>query len=67
MLSEIIELLPLIAPLLVIQLGLQLYCLLDIWKFSRNQRDKQDRLVWTLVVLVFSLFGSLAYLVFERR
>ncbi|MCF7875849.1 PLDc N-terminal domain-containing protein [Candidatus Bipolaricaulota bacterium] len=67
MFSEIIELLPLIAPLLVIQLGLQLYCLLDLWKFSKGQRDKQDRLVWTLVVLLFSLFGALAYLVFERR
>lgn len=67
MFSEIIELLPLIAPLLVVQLGLTLYCLLDLWKFSKNKRDQQDKWVWTLVVVLFSLLGSLAYLVFERR
>ena len=67
MFSEIIELLPLVAPLLVIQLGLMVYCLLDLWKFSKDKRDKQDKLVWTLVVVLFSLLGALAYLVFEKR
>ncbi len=67
MFSELMELLPLIAPLLVVQLGLMVYCLLDLWKFSKNKRDHQDKLVWTLVVILFSLLGALAYLVFERR
>ena len=67
MFSELMELLPLIAPLLVVQLGLMVYCLLDLWKFSKNKRDQQDKLVWTLVVVLFSLLGALAYLVFERR
>ena len=65
--STILEILPLILPLLVLQLSLQIYCLFDIWKFSREKRDRQDKWVWTLVVSVFSLFGALAYLVFERR
>jgi hypothetical protein len=67
MFSELMELLPLVAPLLVVQLGLMVYCLLDLWKFSKNKRDQQDKLVWTLVVVLFSLLGALAYLVFERR
>jgi hypothetical protein len=67
MFAEIMEILPLILPLLVIQLGLTVYCLLDLWKFSKDKRDKQDKLVWTLVVVLFSLLGALAYLVFERR
>lgn len=67
MFSEIADLLRLLAPLIAIQLALQIYCLLDLWKFNKNKRDRQDRLVWTLVVVLFSLFGSLAYLVFERR
>jgi|GEM_PF-2199698 len=67
MFSEIVEILPLIFPLLAIQIGLQLYCLLDLWKFSADKRDRQDKLVWTLVVVIFSLFGPLAYIVFERR
>jgi hypothetical protein len=67
MFSEIVDLLRLLAPLIAVQLALQVYCLLDLWKFNRNKRDRQDRLVWTLVVVLFSLFGSLAYLVFERR
>jgi len=67
MFAEIMEILPLILPLLVIQLGLTVYCLLDLWKFSKDKRDKQDKLVWTLAVVLFSLLGALAYLVFERR
>lgn len=67
MFAEIMEILPLILPLLVIQLGLTVYCLLDLWKFSKDKRDKQDKLVWSLVVVLFSLLGALAYLVFERR
>ena len=67
MFAKIMEILPLILPLLVIQLGLTVYCLLDLWKFSKGKRDKQDKLVWTLVVVLFSLLGALAYLVFEKR
>ena len=67
MFAEIMEILPLILPLLVVQLGLTLYCLLDLWKFNRKKRDQQDKWVWTLVVVLFSLLGALAYLVFERR
>lgn len=67
MFSEIGEVLPLLLPLVLVQFGFQLYCLLDIWKFNRGKRDSQDRWVWTLVVLLFSLFGPLFYLVFERR
>jgi len=67
MFTEIADLLRLLAPLIAIQLALQIYCLLDLWKFNKNKRDRQDRLVWTLVIVFFSLFGSLAYLVFERR
>ena len=67
MFTEIMEILPLILPLLVVQLGLMVYCLLDLWKFNKNKRDQQDKWVWTLVVVLFSLLGALAYLVFERR
>ncbi len=67
MFAEIMEILPLILPLLVVQFGLTVYCLLDLWKFSKNKRDQQDKWVWTLVVLFFNLLGALAYLVFERR
>ncbi|MBS3792764.1 PLDc_N domain-containing protein [Candidatus Bipolaricaulota bacterium] len=67
MFEKIMEILPLILPLLVIQLGLMVYCLLDLWKLNKNKRDKQDKWVWTLVVVLFSLLGALAYLVFERR
>ena len=67
MFAEIMEILPFILPLLVIQLGLTVYCLLDLWKFSKDKRDKQDKLVWSLVVVLFNLLGALAYLVFERR
>ena len=67
MFFEIMEILPLILPILAVQLALQVYCLLDLWKFSKDKRDKQDKLVWTIVVVLFSLFGSLFYLIFERR
>lgn len=65
--SQVLGLLPVILPLAAIQLGFQIYCLVDIWKLSEGKRDKQDRLVWTLVVLLFGLFGPIFYIVFERK
>ncbi len=65
--AEIGEFLPVILPLGLIQIGLQVYCLLDLWRFSKDLRDKQDRWVWTLVVVLFSMFGALAYILLEKE
>ncbi len=65
--GDILALLPVVLPLAAIQLGLQIYCLIDIWKLSKGKRDKQDRLVWTLVIILFGLVGPIFYFVFERK
>lgn len=54
----------LIAPLVVLQVALQIYALYDIWK---NQGTKGNTVVWIVVVVAFQLLGSIAYFVVGRK
>jgi hypothetical protein len=63
--SELTELLPLLAPLVLIQLGLMVTGLLDLAKAGR--RTKGPKWAWVLVVVLFSLIGPLAYFLFGRE
>jgi hypothetical protein len=45
--------------LLLISIGLWIFCLIDI---LRNQFQKNDKVIWTLVVILLPILGSLLYL-----
>ena len=45
--------------LLLISIGLWIFCLTDI---LRNKFQKNDKVIWTLVVVLLPLLGSLLYL-----
>lgn len=45
--------------LLLISIGLWIYCLIDILK---NKFAQNDKLIWVLVVIFIPLLGSLLYL-----
>ena len=51
-------------PLIVLQLGLQLYAVYDIWK---RWEITPERWLWVIVVLVAGLLGPLAYFVLGRK
>ena len=60
------EILLLISPLLVINLLLIGYALWDLLQADRRVRG-DNKLVWGLLIVLFSTFGPLIYLLFGRK
>ncbi|MHB1317407.1 MAG: PLD nuclease N-terminal domain-containing protein [Anaerolineae bacterium] len=59
------ELLPLLIPLLLLELGLMAAALVDL---SRRERVRGgNKLVWVLAIVLINLFGPLAYFLFGRE
>jgi len=62
--DELIRLLPLFAPLVLIQLALLVAAVIDL---ARREATRGPKWVWLMVVLFVSLLGPLAYFLFGRR
>jgi len=55
----------LIIPILVIQIGLIVLALVDL-----NKRDKvtgDSKILWVIIILLFQIFGPLAYFIIGRK
>ncbi len=61
--DELARLLPLIAPLIVVQLGLLVAALVDL---LRRQSTRGPRWAWGIAIVAVSIIGPLAYFVFGR-
>ncbi len=57
-------LLKLLAPLIVAEVALKIYCLVSL---ARTEPRVLPRWAWALIILVVSGFGSIAYLIFGRE
>lgn len=57
------EILPFLAPLFLIQLGLQAYSIISLVKRRRVRFDNKP--LWGAIILIFGIFGSVAYLAFR--
>lgn len=62
--EQIREYLPLLIPLLLIQLTLMAIALLDI---ARREKLRGPKWVWVLVVIVINIIGPIIYFVFGRE
>lgn len=58
------EVLPILLPIILIQLGLMVYALLKVVK--QQQFKYLNKPVWVLIVMFLQLFGPIAYLILER-
>lgn len=59
------ELIPLIIPLLVIDLSLKVYCLYDIRRSIKKTRN--EKIGWAIIVCVINLIGPVLYLFAGRE
>lgn len=57
------EILTLLLPLVVIQVGLQAYTLLDL----RRNKEQKDKLVWILVIVFLGFIGPFIYFLWGRK
>lgn len=65
MFDEIFELLPFLIPLIVIELGLLIFALVDLVK--REHVRGGNKIVWVLVIVFINFFGPIIYLIFGRQ
>ena len=63
-LEKISELIPFLIPVILLQLGLMIYCLVDI---ARREKTRGPKWVWALVVIFVNLVGPVIYLIFGRE
>jgi hypothetical protein len=64
--EEIASLLPLLVPLIVIELGLLVYALYDLTRPGRKVRGN-SKLLWGIVIVVVNLVGPILYLLVGRE
>ena len=55
--------LPLLIPVVLLELGLMIAALVDV---IRREKTKGPKWIWIIVVVVFNLFGPIIYFVFGR-
>jgi hypothetical protein len=58
------KLIPLLIPVVIIELGLMIIALLDLVK---RERTRGPKWVWALVIVIINIFGPIAYLLFGRQ
>jgi hypothetical protein len=57
-------LIPFLIPILILQLGMMIFALLDL---KRRQATKGPKWAWVLVILLFSIIGPSVYLIVGRE
>jgi hypothetical protein len=61
--EQLQEVLPLLVPILIIQIALVVYALLDL---IRRPRTRGPKWLWLLVILFINLIGPIVYLIVGR-
>jgi len=62
--EELFRLLPLLAPLVLIQLALLVIGLVDL---ARRERTRGPKWAWALVIVFVSMIGPIIYFLFGRE
>ena len=50
--------------LILVSIGLWIYCLIDILK---NKFERNDKIIWILVVILLPILGSILYLFIRKN
>lgn len=53
-------------PVVLIELGIVIYCIVDLFKPERRVRGG-NKIVWLLIILLISTLGWVAYLLIGRE
>jgi uncharacterized membrane protein YhaH (DUF805 family) len=63
-LKIIIDMLPLLIPLFIIQMALLVIALVDV---VRREHVRGNKIVWILVIVLVNVIGPIVYLLFGRQ
>ena len=64
-LDTIVEILPFLIPLLILQLALMIVALVDLIKRQRVKGD--NKVLWALLIVFINIIGPAVYLIFGRE
>ena len=62
--ENIMEYLPLLIPVILIELTLLVIALIDL---LRREKTRGPKWAWALAILIIQIFGPIAYLIFGRE
>ncbi|MCJ7769021.1 MAG: PLDc N-terminal domain-containing protein [Dehalococcoidales bacterium] len=62
--ETISDILPYLIPLLILELGLLIFALVDL---LNRQKVRGDKLLWVLLIVVIGIIGSIIYYIFGRQ
>jgi len=65
-LKTIIDMLPLLIPLFVIELALMVIALVDVIR-REPERVRWNKVGWIVIIVVVNVFGPIVYLLFGRK
>jgi hypothetical protein len=57
--------LPFLIPILIVQLGLMVYCLVDL--FKRDHTRGVPKWMWAMIIILGELVGPIIYLLLGRE
>ncbi|MGA9397361.1 MAG: PLD nuclease N-terminal domain-containing protein [Anaerolineaceae bacterium] len=62
--AELIKYLPLLIPIVLLQLGLQIWALIDLVK---REAVNGPKWVWALIIILGEFLGAIIYLIVGRK
>lgn len=62
--NDVVEYIPYILPIALIQFGLMIYAILDL---AKRERTKGPKWLWVLVILFGQLIGPIVYLLIGQE
>ena len=62
--QDLVPILPLLIPIFLVQIGLVVIALLDLWK---REATRGPKWVWLLVILLVNFIGPIVYFVIGRE
>ena len=64
-LDVLVEMLPFLIPLIIVELALLIFALVDLLK--RTHMSNNARIIWALVIILVNLIGPIIYFIFGRK
>lgn len=63
---DLAKLLPLLIPVLIIQFGMQIFALVDLYR-QPAENIKGSKWLWVAIILIGEFIGPIVYLVLARK
>ncbi len=65
--ENISQILPLIFPLIILQLIFQIFTIIDLIRRPKEELRWENKIVWGIIILIFGILGPIIYFIFGRK